>query len=459
MDKSEDKKRKKNSNRNFVADKSEENVRRKKGSTTKMIVAEKSSEDGKKPKQRAQDPQLLNFVSKYLMQHSWYHGLMPREEIEELLQVEGNYLVRRTTEKGVPLFCLSVRHEDQVRHFPLQYENAMWNLRNLLTKRHPDLVDLLNELVNEKFELPPSMAVLGKAIPRPDYYFLHDNITLDRKLGSGAFGEVWKGKLKLMGYADVDVAVKRMKGNVTKKVIAEFMHEAKLMRQLTHKNIVSVFGVAPQEEPLMIVLELAANGTIKSYCKVNPNCPISQLVSFATDSVRGMSYLSSKKVIHRDLAARNLLLGSMNEVKISDFGLSVAGKTEVTIEKMKLPIKWLAPETLESGRFTTKTDVWSFGVTLWEIFSRCTQDPFPGLTNALARELIKTQTPPMQPPPETPPLISQMMNECFRKSPEERPFFPVMLKRLSPEEDVTEYDVGQSPPVPCTYPNAVYQVH
>ncbi|CAI5437671.1 unnamed protein product [Caenorhabditis angaria] len=302
-----------------------------------------------------------------------------------------------------------------------------------------ELQELLDFLVSKKFQLPPTNAVLIRPIPRPEYYILHDDIILINKLGSGAFGEVWKGVWRKRDKTSVDVAVKRMKGNSTKSVIKEFVKEAKLMRKLKHPNIVTIIGVAPSEEPLMICIELASNGCLKNYLKMK-KCTLDQLTNFCIDAARGMSYLSSQMIIHRDLAARNLLLGSHIEVKIADFGLSEAGKTEVKINKMKLPIRWLAPETIDTGWFTTKTDVWSYAVTIWEIFSYCANDPFPGLTNNQAKDLIRTKTPPMQAPNDTPSIIVRLMLDCFEKKPENRPTFPQLLKKLSPKEDVEQYN-------------------
>ncbi|CAB3406217.1 unnamed protein product [Caenorhabditis bovis] len=395
--------------------------------------------EGVNPKQ-----DIVKTLAKCLIEHTWFHGVMPRDEISELLQKDGDFIVRKTTEKGKPIICLSVRHGPEVRHFPLSYENGIWFLKNMdKNRKFFDLDELLNYLVTERFPLPPSNAVLIQAIPRPEYYILHDNITLTKKLGSGAFGEVWKGKLKkVVGPGDVveiEVAVKKMKGNPTKAVTAEFVKEAKLMRKLVHRNIVTVHGVAPSEEPLMIIIELASNGCLKEYVKKH-KCPTDQLMQFAADAARGMAYLSSKLIIHRDLAARNLLLGAQVEVKIADFGLSVAGKNEIKVNKMKLPIRWLAPETIDTGVFTAKTDVWSYSVTLWEIFNRCASDPFPNMTNQQAKEKIRTLTPPMQAPPEAPMAVVRLMLDCFEKTPEARPTFAQILKRLCPNEDVSEYE-------------------
>ncbi|ULU10125.1 hypothetical protein L3Y34_014447 [Caenorhabditis briggsae] len=410
-------------------------------------------------------------ICRCLIEHRWYHGVMPRGEISTLLEDEGDFCVRKTTERGKPIVCISVKCQKEVRHFPLVFENGQWTLKNLIkTRRFYEVVELLNALVTEKIAL--SGAILVRAVPRPDYYIPHSDISLICKLGEGAFGEVWKGSLKRhedgkakkaeeksaapssaapssagsalsgnseKGKSRLYVAVKKMKGNATKAMTEEFVMEAKLMRQLVHPNIVTVYGVAPSEEPLMIVLELAGNVCLKSYV-AKYQCPPDQLLQFTADAARGMAYLSSKLVIHRDLAARNLLLGTFVEVKISDFGLSSSGKTEIKVKQMKVPIRWLAPETLEEGVFSTKTDVWAYAVTLWEIFTRCQTDPYPGLTNQQAKDLIRGDALPMNPPEGTPPIVAKIMEDCFNKNPDDRPSFAAILKRLRPDEDVSAYE-------------------
>ncbi|CAI2351743.1 unnamed protein product [Caenorhabditis sp. 36 PRJEB53466] len=402
-----------------------------------------------------EETEAFAMICRCLIQHRWYHGVMPRGEITTLLEDEGDFCVRKTTEKGKPIACISVKNGAEVRHFPLLYENGTWTMKHLdKNRKFYEVVELLNALVLEKISL--SGATLIRAVPRPDYYIPHADIQMIVLLGEGAFGEVWKGMLrrhevgadKTQGGVQTEkgaksetyVAVKKMKGNATKAMTEEFVLEAKLMRQLIHPNIVTVYGVAPSEEPLMIVLELAANGCLKSYV-AKYNCPVDQLTQFTSDAARGMAYLSSKLVIHRDLAARNLLLGSAVEVKISDFGLSSSGKAEVKVDKMKLPIRWLSPETLQEGVFTTKTDVWSYAVTLWEIFTRCASDPYPGLTNQQAKELVRGDAPPITPPEGAPLIVARIMQECFSKNPDNRPTFTSILKRLCPNEDVTVYEV------------------
>ncbi|KHJ89901.1 protein tyrosine kinase [Oesophagostomum dentatum] len=174
---------------------------------------------------------------------------------------------------------------------------------------------------------------------------------------------------------------------------------------------------------------------VQAYYKKNENVSTTQKLNFARDACRGMCYLSGSKVIHRDIAARNCLLGSLNEVKISDFGLSVVDKNELRLSRLhKVPIRWLSPETLIEGVFTTKTDVWSFGVLVWEIFANCTSDPFPGVNNAEAIGLITGKKAPMEPPAGSPPIAKQVMDLCFIKDPDTRADFATIFRLLAPSE-------------------------
>uniref|UniRef100_A0AC34PU79 Protein kinase domain-containing protein n=1 Tax=Panagrolaimus sp. JU765 TaxID=591449 RepID=A0AC34PU79_9BILA len=159
-----------------------------------------------------------------------------------------------------------------------------------------------------------------------------------------------------------------------------------------------------------------------------------------------MCYLAARKVIHRDIAARNCLLGPKDEVKISDFGLSVADKNVLKLDKLKsMPIRWLAPETLQKGEFSTKSDVWSYGVMLWEIYSHCKTDPFPNMSNGEAKTKILSKELPMSAPENTPDLVKSVMVLCFTHDPEMRPTFESLFRILAPSEP--------PPPPPPVMPN------
>uniref|UniRef100_F1KW53 Tyrosine-protein kinase n=1 Tax=Ascaris suum TaxID=6253 RepID=F1KW53_ASCSU len=356
-----------------------------------------------------------------LQMNEWYHGLMPREEIEEMLHADGDFIVRRTEVGGKTRLVVSVMNKGRIRHILLMFADGKWSLRNM---RMGSITALILEHVKMKVPVQGDGTLLTHPVPRPDYYILHDHVVVKDQIGSGAFGDVHIGVLKQADGSRVDVAIKRLKGLMTKRQRSVFMKEAKLMRRFNHPNIVNLLGVAPQEDPVMIILELCPNGSLNKKLKSNPNIPISKLVAYATDAARGMVYLSMNTVIHRDIAARNCLIGKKDEAKISDFGLSVADQDTISVDKLRqMPVRWLSPETLRLGQFSTKTDVWSFGVMLWEIFNRCKSDPYPGLTNMQARGKILSRETPMTAPEGTPQVISKIMTLCFTQEPANRPNF------------------------------------
>ncbi|KAI6202321.1 Tyrosine-protein kinase [Aphelenchoides besseyi] len=220
-------------------------------------------------------------LQRQLTNNPWYHGLMPRDEIEDLLKVDGQFLVRKTDVAGKPRYAVSVMNGGRIRHILLNFHSGLWWLKEL---KKNNLISLIREHVDTKTPVQTDGTLLIKPVPRPDYCILHDHVEIGRKLGGGAFGDVHIGKWKKNDKESIDVAVKKMKSAVKKKQRSEFVKEAKLMRRFSHKNIVQVVGVAAQEEPILILLELASGGALKSKLHDHPDTPKEKLACTGSSS-------------------------------------------------------------------------------------------------------------------------------------------------------------------------------
>ncbi|KAK0422422.1 hypothetical protein QR680_007563 [Steinernema hermaphroditum] len=376
---------------------------------------------------------MMENEQKALSQLEWqvYHGLMPREEIEDLLRKDGDFCLRKTEVAKCERYAISVYWSGRVRHIlPKLNCDRKWFIK-AKDFSSDKLEKLLQFYITSKSDLLIEGTKLLNGVSRPDWYILHEHVNLKKKLGNGNFGDVFLGELLLK--------------NSEKAERGTFMKEASLMRRFNHDNIVRILGVAPQQEPIMILLELASGGCLKNHCREKTDITVADLARYCLDAAQGMEYLSAHTVIHRDIAARNCLLTDKFVVKISDFGLSCADRTEVKESKLKnVPVKWLAPETLNFGVFTTKTDVWSFGIMMWEIFSRCKTDPYPGMSNKDTRAMVQTDGR-MDPPEEAPKRCAELMKKCWLAKPEERPDWPEIVRRLSEECGVAPQKLEKTP--------------
>ncbi|CAI2356519.1 unnamed protein product [Caenorhabditis sp. 36 PRJEB53466] len=289
-------------------------------------------------------------------------------------------------------------------------------------------------------------------------------LSLVHMLGEGAFGEVWKATLNESDRNDLAVAVKKLKKSAHEKELIDLVSEMETFKVIgQHENVLRLIGCCTGAGPLYVIVELCKYGNLRDFLRAHrpkeekpkkssqeltdyleprktsekddieliPNLTQRHLVQFAWQVAQGMNFLASKKIVHRDLAARNVLVGDGHILKISDFGLSRDVHCNDYYRKKgngRLPIKWMAIEALDSHVYTIQSDVWSYGVLLWEIMT-LGGTPYPTIAMP---ELFSNlqQGYRMEPPHLCPQEVYDLMCICWREKLEERPSFKTIVDYL-----------------------------
>uniref|UniRef100_A0A8C2PSR9 Fibroblast growth factor receptor 2 n=1 Tax=Cyprinus carpio TaxID=7962 RepID=A0A8C2PSR9_CYPCA len=286
----------------------------------------------------------------------------------------------------------------------------------------------------------------------PRWEFSRDKLTLGKPLGEGCFGQVVMAEAlgidKDKPKEAVTVAVKMLKDDATEKDLSDLVSEMEMMKMIgRHKNIINLLGACTQDGPLYVIVEYASKGNLREYLRARrpPGMEYSydiarvsdepltfkDLVSCTYQVARGMEYLASQKCIHRDLAARNVLVTESNFMKIADFGLARDVHNIDYYKKTtngRLPVKWMAPEALFDRVYTHQSDVWSFGVLMWEIFT-LGGSPYPGIPVEELFKLLK-EGHRMDKPANCTNELYMMMKDCWHAISSHRPTFKQLVEDL-----------------------------
>ncbi|XP_026006985.1 fibroblast growth factor receptor 3 isoform X2 [Astatotilapia calliptera] len=284
----------------------------------------------------------------------------------------------------------------------------------------------------------------------PKWEFPRTRLTLGKPLGEGCFGQVVMAEAvgidKEKPNKSLTVAVKMLKDDATDKDLSDLVSEMEMMKMIgKHKNIINLLGACTQDGPLYVLVEYASKGNLREYlrarrppgmdysfdtCKIpDEQLTFKDLVSCAYQVARGMEYLASQKCIHRDLAARNVLVTEDNVMKIADFGLARDVHNIDYYKKTtngRLPVKWMAPEALFDRVYTHQSDVWSYGVLLWEIFT-LGGSPYPGIPVEELFKLLK-EGHRMDKPANCTHELYMIMRECWHAVPSQRPTFRQLVE-------------------------------
>uniref|UniRef100_A0AAR2LIT6 Ephrin type-A receptor 8 n=1 Tax=Pygocentrus nattereri TaxID=42514 RepID=A0AAR2LIT6_PYGNA len=349
------------------------------------------------------------------------------------------FQIRARTSAGCGRFSPSVEiqtgkaGENPMRQFfPLLY--TVWSITGFLIVKHCGYSKAFQDSDEEKMHYQNARFYIDPHTYEDPCQAVHEfareieasRIKIEKIIGSGEFGEVCYGRMKLPGKRDIPVALKTLKAGYTEKQRRDFLSEASIMAQFDHPNVIHLEGVVTRSKPVMIITEYMENGSLDSFLRRHDGqFTIIQLVGILRGIAAGMTYLSDLGYVHRDLAARNILVNSNLVCKVSDFGLSRVLEDDpdaaYTTTGGKIPIRWTAPEAIAYRKFSSSSDVWSYGVVMWEVMSYG-ERPYWNLTN---RDVIKSveEGYRLPAPMGCPGALHTLMLDCWQKDRNERPKF------------------------------------
>uniref|UniRef100_A0A8D3E4Q9 Tyrosine-protein kinase n=1 Tax=Scophthalmus maximus TaxID=52904 RepID=A0A8D3E4Q9_SCOMX len=370
-------------------------------------------------------------------------GYIPHNFVGNTLSLSLNTISAYTSSFAAGSYSLSIRDLDHntgegVKHYRIRnMDNGGFyittrisfnSLKELIQHHSRDADGLCTKLVK-----PCQSRAPQKPWWQDEWEIPRESLKLEQKLGAGQFGEVWMGVYN----NDRRVAIKNLK--IGTMSVEAFLAEANMMKNLQHPRLVRLFAVVTQE-PIYIVTEYMENGSLVDYLKTTEGSilPMNTLIDMASQVADGMAFIEGKNYIHRDLRAANILVSQELICKIADFGLArlIEDNEYTAREGAKFPIKWTAPEAINYGTFSIKSDVWSFGILLTEIVTYG-RIPYPGMSNPEVIQNLERGY--RMPKPENcPEGLYQVMGMCWKENQDDRPTFEYLRGLLEDFFTATE---------------------
>uniref|UniRef100_A0A8C5H2U9 Tyrosine-protein kinase n=1 Tax=Gouania willdenowi TaxID=441366 RepID=A0A8C5H2U9_GOUWI len=388
---------------------------------------------------RAQDREGVFFFF-FFFYLRWYCENMTRTEAERLLRQqnkEGGFVVRDSSQKGiytVSVYTKTLSADGDIRHYQIKISDGG---QFFLAEKHTfntiaevicyhehnaaGLVTRLRYAVGPMERCVPATAGFSSE----KWEINPTELTFMKELGSGQFGVVKLGKWR----EEHKVAIKAIREGAMCE--EDFYEEARVMMRLCHPKLVQLYGVCLQQRPLLIVAEFMENGCLLNFLRQKSGTLTDAwLISVCQDVCEGMEYLEEHQFIHRDLAARNCLVNEHNVVKVSDFGMTryVLDNQYTSSSGAKFPVKWSPPEVLHYSKYSSKSDIWSFGVVMWEVYSEG-RTPFENRSNVEVVTDI-TRGIRLYRPHRASPSLYAVMYRCWHEKPQGRPPFSELLQEI-----------------------------
>ncbi|CAI5440509.1 unnamed protein product [Caenorhabditis angaria] len=357
----------------------------------------------------------------------YFHGALMDQDSDQLLVNEGDYMIvtKLLSEMNKNVYYLAIRTKKGVRRYEIKRSATA---ARIMTKSAPNIGKLVDGLIAEPIQVKGEKLVLKRAIPKGKFQLMHRDVNFKKKIGSGAYGTVYRGRLVK---TNTIIAVKKLdtEEGTDEEGLADMMKEARVMQLYDHENIVKFYGFILDDIPYLLVLEYCNGGSVEDRLREKGDkTNVKSRSKMVYQAACGMEYLHKKQCIHRDIATRNCLI-HRGIVKMADFGMCRATSVYKVDLSKPLNVRWLAPEVWEIGETRFNTDIYAFGVMIWEMFENPYKSPYSEWKAYTVKQKVRGGYR-MPPHSSMPSEMAEIMSEAWNHKPEKRPNAEKLREKL-----------------------------